>query len=161
MLKKIAVLAFVLLTTYGCSTIQSLDKESQGGAVALSFAPSETQAVMYLYRDRDSHFGLFMLDIYINEHTVTTSPRCFVRVELEPGSYFIEADHPDMLGFEDELTLTAEAGQLKFYEYKPISRFVVPGETKIIERSKEEAMANITEQNLCISPLVRLSATED
>jgi len=37
----------------------------------------------------------------------------------------------------------------------------VPGETKIIERSKEEAMANITEQNLCISPLVRLSATED
>lgn len=158
MLKRMVVLAFVLFTSYGCSTIQKLDRESQEGATALSFAPSESHAVMYLYRDRESHFGVHMLNIYINEHKVTTSPRCFVRLELEPGSYFIEADHPDVFGFEDELTLTAEAGQLMFYEYKPIARLVVSGETKIIERSKDEAIAAITEQDLCISPLVSLSA---
>lgn len=161
MLKRIAVLAFVLSTSYGCSTIQSLDKESQEGMTALSFTPSESQAVMYLYRDRESHFGLYMLDIDINEHTVTTSPSCFVRIKLEPGSYFIEADHTDLFGFEDELTLTAKAGDMMFYEYKPIARFIVPGSTKIIERSKDEAMTTITEQNLCISPLVSLSATKE
>ena len=156
MLKNLAVLGFVLFTAYGCTAIPSMEKGSPDGLVSLSFEPDESKGVVYLYRDRESHFGVFILDIYIGDHTVETSPACFVRIELVPGTYLVEADHPDMFGIEDEMTFEAQAGQVSFFEYKPISRPIVPGETKIIERYKEEAVSTINNQNLCISPIERL-----
>lgn len=157
-MKQFATLALVLFATYGCSTIPSVDRDSKDGLVSLSFEPNQDRGVMYLYRDRESHFGLFRLDIHIGDDSVETSPACFVRIEMPPGTYFVEADHPDMFGFEDEMTFEAQAGEMAFFEYKPISRPVVPGETKIIERSKEEALDTIKRQNLCISPVERLSS---
>ena len=154
-MKKLIALTLVLFTAYGCTTIPSASKDSAEGQKSLSFEPSEDMGVMYLYRDRNSHFGLFQLDIYIGDHEVLTSPRCFVRVELAPDTYLVEADHPDLFGFEDEITFEARAGEVTFYEYKPIARFVVPGSTKIIERTREEAITIIREQDLCISPVER------
>lgn len=99
-----------------------------------------------------------MLDIHIGEHSVETSPACFVRIEMTPGTYLVEANHPDMFGFEEEMTFEARGGEMAFFEYKPISRLVVPGETKIIARSKEEAVNTIKKQDLCISPVKRLGS---
>lgn len=156
-MKNVCVLAVVLFAVYGCGAIPSVEKGSPDGQVSLSFDPVEDKGVMYLYRDRESHFGLFILDIYIGDDTVETSPACFVRIELAPGTYFVEADHPDTFGIEDEMTFEAKEGQVAFYEYKPIARPVVPGETKIIPRSREEAISKIESQELCISPVERLS----
>ena len=155
-MKQIAALALVLFAAYGCSVIPQVEKDSADGQASLSFEPDPNRGVMYLYRDRDSDFGVVMLNIYIAEHTVNTSPGCFVRVELDPGTYFVEANHTDVFGFEDEMTFEARAGEVSFFEYKPISRLVVPGETKIIERSRENAIETITKQDLCISPVVQI-----
>ncbi|MCK7542779.1 hypothetical protein MLC59_01165 [Marinobacter bryozoorum] len=157
-MKQIVVLAMILFGAYGCTTVPSVDRDSEQGVLSLSFEPDDERGVMYLYRDRESHFGMHFLDIYIGDHTVETSAACFVRIELAPGDYLVEADHPDMFGFEDEMMFEAQPGTVAFFEYKPIARLVVPGSTKIIERSKQATIDKIQEQNLCVSPVKRLGA---
>ncbi len=155
-MKVLFVLAVLALGLSGCTTVPKVDLNSDDAKVINSFDALPDKSVVYLYRDRDSHFGLFTLDISIGNDDVETFAACFVRLELEPGMYHFEADHTDMFGFEDELDFDAKAGELSFFEYKPISRFIVPGSTKIIPKSKDEAVATIQKQKLCANPTVKL-----
>lgn len=155
-MKVLIALAVLVLSLSGCTIIPRVDLNSDDAKVINSFDVLPSKSVVYLYRDRNSDFGLFTLDISIGNDDVETFASCFVRLELEPGMYHFEADHTDMFGFEDELDFDAKPGDLSFFEYKPISRFIVPGSTKIIPKSKDEAVATIRAQKLCANPTVKL-----
>lgn len=149
-------LVVVLLGLSGCTSVPTMTSDAAGYVSAVSFQPLRDRGVIYLYRDRTSHFGLFHLDVHIDGESFNTSPACFVRFEAVPGRYDWEADHPTMFGFEDEMELEVRAGDVVFLEYKPISRFMVPGSTKIIPRDAATAKATITSQKLCALPTVAL-----
>lgn len=153
------LLAVVMLGLSGCTSVPTMNPDSAGYVPAVSFQPLRDRGVIYLYRDRTSHFGLFHLDVHVDDETFNTSPACFVRFEAVPGHYYIEADHPTMFGFEDEMELEVRAGDLIFLEYKPISRFMVPGSTKIIPKDAAAAKTIITSQRLCALPTVALRPT--
>lgn len=155
-MKVLLVLTILALGLTGCVSIPKVDMNSEDAKVINSFDSIPDKSVVYLYRDRNSHFGLFTLDISIGDDDVETFSSCFVRIELEPGMYHLEADHTDLFGFEDEINFNAKAGELSFFEYKPISRFIVPGSTKIISKTKEEAVSTIQSQKLCANPTVKL-----
>ena len=155
-MKALLVLAIIAIGLSGCTSIPKVQVDSEESQVINSFDAIPDKSVVYLYRDRNSHFGLFTLDISIGNDDVETFAACFVRVELEPGMYHFEADHTDLFGFEDELDFDAKAGELSFFEYKPISRFIVPGSTKIIAKTKHKAIALIKSQKLCANPIVKL-----
>lgn len=112
--------------------------------------------MMHPHSNRESHFGLFIVDIYIGGHIVEINPACFVRIGLMPGTYFIGADDPNAFGAEDGMTFEVRERQVVFCEYKPIERRVVPGE-KIIQRSLDEAISTFKYPELCVSPKERLS----
>ena len=155
-MKVLLVLAILALGLSGCTAIPKVDMNSDDAKVINSFESISDKSVVYLYRDRNSHFGLFTLDITIGYDNVETFSSCFVRIELEPGMYHFEADHTDLFGFEDEIDFNAQAGELSFFEYKPIARFIVPGSTKIIPKTKKEAVATIQSQKLCANPTIKL-----
>ena len=155
-MKALFVLAIIAIGLSGCTSIPKVQVDSEEFKVINSFDAIPDKSVVYLYRDRNSHFGLFTLDISIGNDDVETFAACFVRVELDPGMYHFEADHTDVFGFEEELDFDAKAGELSFFEYKPISRFIVPGSTKIIAKTKDEAIALIKSQKLCATPIVKL-----
>ena len=157
-MKRILISIFTVLTITGCSSIPMVQKDSDEFQKIVSFAPADENSVIYLYRNRDSDFGLFELKIDIGEDDVTTYPACYLRIELSPGNYHIEADHPDMFGFEQEMDFHAVSGEVSFFEYLPIARFGVPGETKIIPKEKDEAINIIKAQKLCINPLVKVTS---
>lgn len=157
MLKKILLSIVTVSVLGGCTTIPQVESSSKEATQIKSFSASKDNAVIYLYRDKKSDYGLFELPITIGDDDVMTYSSCYRRIELSPGDWEIEADNPDVFGFEDELTFKATPGKVSFYEYKPIAHFVTPGETKILEKTKEDAISVITTQKLCINPLVKLS----
>jgi hypothetical protein len=155
-MKVLLVLTILATGLSGCTAIPKVQINSEDAKITNSFDVTPDKSVVYLYRDRNSHFGLFVLDISIGKDDVETYPSCFVRIELDPGIYHFEADHIDVFGFEDELDFNAKAGELSFFEYKPISRFIIPDSTNIIPKTKDEAISLIHSQKLCANPTVTL-----
>jgi hypothetical protein len=153
---KSILCAIMVFSLFGCATRPIVPAGSVESVQITSFSPSSDRAVVYLYRDRTSNYGLFELTLDIGKDTISTHPACYIRIELEPGQYHFEANHPSLFGFEDEMDFNAVAGHVSFFEYKPIARFIVPGSTKIITKYKEEATATITSQKLCSLPIIKL-----
>ncbi|WP_136486694.1 hypothetical protein [Vibrio sp. H11] len=159
-MKKLLLPLLTVLVASGCSTVPVLTQDSPELQTTQSFSAVDDKAVIYLYRDREANFGLFELEIHIDDEDVNTYPACYRRFELEPGNYFFEADHPDVFGFEDEMNFTAKAGEVSYFEYLPIARFGIPGETKIVAKTAEETQQLIREQDLCVNPIVQLKARD-
>lgn len=158
-MKKPLGLLIAVLAVAGCATIQDTPPDTDQGRAIRSLAPAADKGVLYLYRDRMSHYGLFAIDIGIGGQDVTTQPACFVRIELPPGRYHLEASHPDLFGHEDELEFDARAGEVSFFEYKPTAAALFQGSTRIIPRSRDEVQSLIHSQNLCASPTVTVPAS--
>lgn len=158
-MKKLLSSLVILLSVTGCTQIPIAEKGNGDLQKVTSFEASDQYGVMYLYRDRESDYAALELEIAIGDEDVSTWGRCYKRVELEPGEYHLEANHYDAFGFEEERDYQAVAGQVDFFEYKPIRRFGIPGETKIIPKPAEEAIAAIKAQRLCPNPtaFVKLS----
>ncbi|MDX1319234.1 MAG: hypothetical protein R3207_03600 [Oceanospirillum sp.] len=158
-MKKLLTSIVLLLSITGCTQIPIAEKDNGDLQKVTSFEASEKYGVMYLYRDRTSDYPAHEFEIAIGDEDVSTWSSCYKRVELEPGMYHLEANHYDTFGFEDERDYLAVAGQVDFFEYKPILRFGVPGETKIIPKTREEAVEIIKKQQLCPNPpaFVKLS----
>ncbi|WP_028870428.1 hypothetical protein [Psychromonas arctica] len=155
-MKKILISIITILIITGCSSIPVANTDNEEHKKIVSFKPANDSSVIYLYRDRTSDFGLFELSIDIGGDDIDTYAACYRRIELSPGLYHIEADHPDVFGFEDEIDFDAVLGEISFFEYLPIARFGVPGSTKIVPKEKEEAINIIKSQNLCANPLVKI-----
>lgn len=153
---KYILYSVIVFSLFGCATRPIVPAGSTESVQISSFSPLADRAVVYLYRDRTSNYGLFELTLDIGQDTISTHPACYIRVELEPGQYHFEANHPSLFGFEDEMDFNAVAGNVSFFEYKPIARFIVPGSTKIMTKSKEEATATINSQKLCSLPIIKL-----
>jgi hypothetical protein len=150
-LKIFASLAFTLAALTGCTTATVLDAGSSEGQKAASFAPAEGRAVVYLYRNRAADdFQGFQLNVNFDGDAVTMFPACFKRIELKPGQIELEATHPDVFGFEQEVVVSLKAGDVKVYEFRPISKFGLPGESKLIEVSPETGKAVVADQRLCM-----------
>lgn len=155
-MKKHLGMLIAVLSVAGCASIQNVPYDTDEGRTIRSLAPAADKGVMYLYRDRMSHYGRFEIDIAIGDQDVTTQPACFVRIELQPGRYHVEASHPDLVGYEDEMDFDAKAGEVSFFEYKPTAAIMLQGSTRIIPKSRDEVQQLIRSQNLCASPLVTI-----
>ncbi len=158
-MKKLLTSIALLLSITGCTQIPIAEKDNGDLQKVTAFEASEQYGVLYLYRDRNSDYSGIELEIEIGDEDVSTWPSCYKRVELEPGLYHLEANHYDTFGFEEERDYKAVAGQVDFFEYKPIRRIGIPGETKIIPKTREEAVEIIKKQQLCPNPpaFVKLS----
>lgn len=152
-----SVIVVVLLNlVVGCTTFETVKPDSVEGVEILKFEAPADGAALYVYRDRGSHFGGFEMILDVNEVEISLAPSCFKRVELSPGSYHLNANHPDLLGSEQELDLVVAVGDVRVLEFKPISRFAIPGESKLIPKTVEEARAAISAQALCMQSTSRI-----
>lgn len=147
--KSILAMTLVAAALTGCSTAAVLNPNSSEGQKASSFGPSTDRGVVYVYRDRSSDFGGLELYLKVNGANVSTHPACYKRIELKPGVVTLEATHPDLLGSQQEITVPLKAGDVKVYEFRPIARFGLPGESKLLEITPEAGKAITSDQKLC------------
>ena len=147
---KLLPAALALAVATGCSTVNVLNPNSAEGQKASSFESAPDRAVVYVYRDRASHFGAFALNLKVNGDNVSTSPACYKRIEFQPGTVTLEATHPDMFGSQQEITVPLIVGDVKVYEFRPIARFGLPGESKLLEVSTAAGKALVANQHLCV-----------
>lgn len=146
---SIASLFAVALAVSGCGSVQTIDPSSEAGKVASGFSAPADGAAVYIYRDRKSHFGLHQLTLKINQSSYATFPACYFRMEFKPGDVELQAKHPDLFAGQEKVTLALAPGDVKVYEFKPISRLVIPGESKLIQRSIDDIKARVADQRLC------------
>ncbi|MAM89575.1 hypothetical protein [Allohahella sp. A8] len=146
--KGLAIIS-ALSVLHGCVNVPVIKPGDADYDRIVQFQPSDDKGVLYVYRDVGSHYGLFQLELQIEgKEDIVTSPSSFVRIELEPGNYQLEADHPDIFGFEDELDLVFAAGETRYLEFKPVARFIVPGSSYLLEVDEAAAQDKIRTQNL-------------
>ena len=151
-MKNLFLLSFlfiITLLTQGCSGIPVSEFGSDDYKKVTSFSPSEEKAVLYVYRDINSPWGITILDLDIGDKTVGTYPSCYMRIETNPGVYHLEADNPDTFGFEQEMDISIKSGEVKILEFKPINRLLIPGESKLIPRSIDATKDLVNKQKLC------------
>ena len=158
-LKKLASLALLGSAIFmtGCTAIPTMQTDDPDYKKMTEFSAEKDSGVLYIFRAMTSDYNHVVLDLDINDEDYLTHPRCYTRFELPPGTYHLEADHPDTFGFEQELDVTFTAGDVKFYEFLPIIKFGIPGESKLIETHRSDAIAKIQSQKLCVSELYVLN----
>lgn len=140
----------VLAMLGGCSTSKILNPVSPQGVKAASFDADSQKGVIYIYRSRTSDFGGFELNVKFNGENVPVLPACFKRVELQPGVVKVEGTHPDLFATQQEITIPLKAGDVKVYEFRPVERFALPGESKLLEVTIDAAKAITADQKLCV-----------
>ncbi|MHB0765821.1 hypothetical protein ACYCFC_15790 [Stutzerimonas sp. NM35] len=155
MKKILTTIAAVTLLT-GCTTFETVSRQSPEAEEILTFNAPLDGAALYLYRDRKSSYGGVEMILDINDKEVSLAGSCLKRVELTPGTYHLNANHPDLLGGEQELDITLSLGDVKILEFKPILRPIIPGESKLIPRTIEELRSLVDSQPLCILATTKL-----
>ena len=155
-MKKFLIIALGLLTLTACSSVPLVKKDSKEHQIISSFESSETLGVVYLYRDRNSDFNAHEISVNIEGDDVFTYPSYYRRIELKPGEYHFEANGIGTFAFEEELDFKSVAGEVSFFEYKPIHNLVTPNETRIIPKTRDEAVKTIVSQGLKANPIVKL-----
>lgn len=117
------LLIIVLLWLPGCTTVprsNDVDKNN-----ALQFLSEPNVSTIYILRTTKDYSAV-ELYIDIDEDTYRTFGNSFMRITLAPGPHEIKTDIPDILGSDQTLMLSTEAGSLYFIEYEPIQRFMLP-----------------------------------
>ena len=138
----------------GCSAIQLEVEGTEDYKKIMDFKSEPGMATLYVYRDNNSDFGFARLSFAINGYDVYLDPACVVRVELEPNTYHLEADHLDVWGFEDEIDITLQAGEIRYLEFKSVFRRIGPGSSRLINRTATGAQEKIKNQNLCVQKII-------
>lgn len=154
MVTRWCLLLITLLLT-GCFTFPEARHGSAEHTVASSFSSLPDKAVLYVYRKVDD-FNHTDLDLEVNGEDVVTKGDCYLRIELPPGKYNLEADITGGYGIEGEMDLELGAGQVTFIEMEPISRYLVPNVNKLHARTAEQARRDIMEHELCALKVVEL-----
>ncbi|RJX80327.1 hypothetical protein [Pseudomonas sp. LS-2] len=152
---KVCLAAIVLAVVSGCTTVETMSRGSDDGLRALSMVAPRGGAALYVYRDRASDFGLYQMKLTINGKDVVLAPACVTRIELTPGHYHLEAGHPDLFGGEQEVDMDATVGGVTVFEFKPVARFVISGESKLIPTTAPSLLQVIHSQRLCMQSTVR------
>ena len=140
---------FAVSLLAGCSTAQTNLPGSDAEIAAKSFEAPATGAAIYVYRARGSHFGAHELMLEVDGKSLSTMPACYFRIEHKPGTVTLKAKHTDLLGGEQEVAVPVSVGDVKVFEFKPIARLVVPGESKLLPVDLVTAKALVAEQQLC------------
>lgn len=151
-MKKMLALALLAMAATGCTTLPALDPNSDAGKAARTMEAPKDGAALYVYRDRSSDFGIYQLILGVNDNDVITAPACYTRFNLKPGTYHLEAHHPDLLAAQQEMDVTVKPGDVKVLEFKPMARFGLPGESKLLVQNAEGFSALRDNQRLCIQP---------
>jgi hypothetical protein len=150
-MKKIHIIAalFAASLLAGCSTAKTNQPGSEAELAAKSFEAPAAGAAIYVYRARGSHFGAHELMLEVDGKSLSTMPACYFRMEHKPGTVTLKAKHADLLGGEQEISVPVSVGDVKVFEFKPIARFLVPGESKLLPVDPVTAKALVAEQQLC------------
>ena len=139
----------------GCFVFPEARQGSEEHTLAASFSPLPERAVLYVYRKVED-FNMTNLDLEVNGTNITTRGDCYLRIELPPGKYNLEADITGGFGREDEMDIELGAGQVIFIEMEPISKVLVPNINKLHARTAEQARHDIEEYELCAQKVVEL-----
>lgn len=149
-MKKTLAAALSTLLLTGCTTFETVSHQTPEAQEILAFNAPQEGAALYLYRDRNSHYRGFEMILDIDDKEISLAGACLKRIELAAGTYHLNANHPDVLGGEQELDITLAQGDVQVLEFKPISRPIIPGESKLIPRTVAELQNLATSQSLCI-----------
>lgn len=134
----------------GCVTSPLNAPGSEQNNAAQRFEAPTGGAAIYVYRDPEfDELRGFAMTLDVNETEVMTFPGCYIRIETQPGSYLLESSHPDLLADTQDVSVTMAVGDVKVYEFQPISRIIISGETKLIERQVSETKSLIQRKKLC------------
>lgn len=155
-MKKILAATFSVLLFTGCTTFETVSPQTPEAQEILAFNSPQEGAALYVYRDRKSHYGGFEMILDVNDKEISLAGACLKRIELAAGTYHLNANHPDLLGGEQELDITLAQGDVQVLEFKPISRPIIPGESKLIPRTIAELQNLANSQSLCILSTSRI-----
>lgn len=149
-MKKLLLLSLLGLSMTGCVSFKTENQATPEAEMIKAMQAPEEGAALYVYRDHGSDLNYVLFELDINGKGVPVAHGCIARIEMKPGTYHLESDHPDVLGQEQEMDLTVKAGDVRVIEYKPIHRILVPGETKLIEHSKEDMRRLLDKGQFCL-----------
>jgi|GEM_PF-4415610 hypothetical protein len=155
-MKKILITIAAVTILAGCTTFETVSRQSPEAEEILAFNSPSDGAALYVYRDRKSSYGGVEMILDIDEKEISLAGSCLKRVELTPGTYHLNANHPDVLGGEQEVDVTLSPGDVKVLEFKPIFRPIIPGESKLIARTVEELQSLVDSQSLCVLATTKL-----
>jgi len=138
----LVALAMCGILLQSCMTIPVAQVGSEEAKESLSFKPVANKAVVYLYRAKQSQYGLYGIDVTFNGKSVTMGDG-FLRVTMDPGEYTAIIDLPELTSQEDEFHLNAKAGSVTFLEMHLKARMFIGGVTSLKQVPKDEAIKYI------------------
>lgn len=155
-MKKIFTPIALVTLLAGCTTFETVSRQSPEADDILAFKAPFDGAALYVYRDRKSNYGGHEMILDIDDNEISLAGSCLKRIELAPGTYHLNANHPDVLGGEQEVDIALSQGDVKVLEFKPILRPIIPGESKLIPRTVEELQSLVDSQPLCVLATTKL-----
>jgi hypothetical protein len=118
--------AIAALGLQACTTVPVAKIDSPEAKLAASFTPESDKAVVYLYRAADSDYKVYEIPVEFSDAgNATTAAIGYTRVEVEPGTYELDASTYEATSSIEPIKLDLNAGDVVFVELSLQARFAL------------------------------------